>query len=82
MHQTITIRLPIHFPKILAQIPFPGAFPKIMKIQKLGKWVGVIELRNPLNNSPDPACGFLRASGSSYVKLPLWTKYPSILDKL
>ena len=74
MHQTITIRLPIHFPKILAQIPFPCAFPKIMTIQKLGKEVGVIELRNPLNNNPDPACGFLRASRSNYVNLLKWTK--------
>ena len=56
MHQTVSIKLPIYFPKILAQIPFPGAFPKIMKIQKLGKGVGVIELRNSLNNNPDPAC--------------------------
>ena len=31
---------------------------------------GVIELRNPLNNNPEPACGFLRASGSDYVNLP------------
>ena len=28
---------------------------------------GVIELRNPLNNKPDPACGFLRASWSNYM---------------
>ena len=27
----------------------------------------VIELRNPLNNNHDTACGFFRASGSNYV---------------
>ena len=31
---------------------------------------GVIELRNPLNNNPDPTCEFLRASVSKYVNLP------------
>ena len=30
---------------------------------------GVIELRNPLNNNPEPAFGFLRASGRDYVNL-------------